>query len=179
MRLEVRSQAAEDAREGREVVTRAFDDDGHVADLAEALGARTDVQASLVAVEAGQIVGHTHLSVSWIDAPNRLIQVLTLSPLAVEPSRQSRGVGTRLLAEAVATATHLGSPLVFLEGDPAYYSPRGWRAAVELGFSPPSTRIPIPAFQVRDLDGYDPGSMTGALVYNDTFWAFDSVGLRA
>ncbi len=179
MAYEVRSQAVEDAREVRGVITRAFGDDGHVADLAEALRARTDLQASLVAVEAGQIVGHAHLSVSWVDAPSRLIQVLTLSPLAVEPSWQSRGLGTRLLDEAVSTAAKLGSPLVFLEGDPAYYSGRGWRAAVDLGFSRPSTRIPVPAFQVVALDGYQPGSMTGALVYNDTFWAFDSVGLRA
>ena len=75
------------------MITEAFGDDGHVADLADALRGRTDIQASLVAVEQGSIVGHTHLSASWIDAPTRLIQVLTLSPLAVAPSRQSRGVG--------------------------------------------------------------------------------------
>lgn len=178
MVLEVRPQRPEDARAVRQVITDAFGDDGHVADLAEALRARSDTQASLVAVEQDSVVGHTHLSASWVDAPTRLIQVLTLSPLAVLPSRQSRGVGTRLLTQALAVAARLASPLVFLEGDPGYYSRRGWRAAADLGFSPPSTRIPIPAFRVVALDTYEPESMTGALVYNDTFWAFDSVGLR-
>lgn len=178
MTFEVRLQAAADAREVRQVITKAFGDDGHVADLANALSARTDRQASLVAVEQGRVIGHTHLSVSWVDAPTRLVQVLTLSPLAVVPSRQSRGVGSRLLTEAIVTASTLGTPLVFLEGDPAYYSRRGWRAAAELGFTPPSKRIPGPAFQVVTLDTYQATTMTGALVYNDTFWAFDSVGLR-
>lgn len=162
----------------RQVITDAFGDGGDVADLAEALRARSDTQASLVAVEEDSLVGHTHLSVSWVDAPTRLIEVLTLSPLAVVPSRQSRGIGTRLLAEALAVAARLEAPLVFLEGDPGYYSRRGWQAAVDLGFSPPSTRIPASAFRVVTLDTYEPESMTGALVYNDTFWAFDSVGLR-
>jgi putative acetyltransferase len=178
MALKVRPQRPTDAQAVRDVITAAFDDDGHVADLAEALRARTDTQASLVAVDQGQIVGHTHLSVGWVDAPARLIQVLTLSPLAVVPSRQSRGVGKLLLVHAIAEAANLAAPLVFLEGDPAYYSRHGWRAAVDLGFSPPSQRIPLPAFQVITLDTYEPASMTGALVYNDTFWAFDSVGLR-
>ncbi len=178
MAFEVRPQEPQDERAVREVITEAFNDDGHVADLAVALRTRTDTRASLVALEQGSVVGHTHLSVSWIDAPARLIQVLTLSPLAVVPSRQSLGVGKLLLTQAIATAANLAAPLVFLEGDPAYYSRRGWRPAADLGFSPPSKRIPLPAFQVITLDSYEPASMTGALVYNDIFWAFDSVGLR-
>lgn len=178
MSIEVRRQQEADAPAVRTVITAAFGDDGRVAGLVEALRTRTDRQASLVALDQGQVVGHTHLSISWVDAPSRLVEVLTLSPLAVAPAHQSRGVGTRLLAEAISTAQALGAPLVFLEGDPAYYSRHGWRAATDLGFIRPSTRIPVPAFQVVTLERYDPASMTGALIYNDTFWAHDLVGLR-
>jgi putative acetyltransferase len=41
----------------------------------------------------------------------------------------------------------------------------------------PSLRFPDAAFQVATLSGYEPW-MTGTLVYPDTFWAHDCVGLR-
>jgi putative acetyltransferase len=176
--IAIRRQVASDAAAVRNVITDAFGDDGQVADLAEALRARPDKQVSLVATEQDEIVGHTHLSISWVDAPNELIEVLTLSPLAVAPAHQSRGAGNRLLAGAITAAGRLHAPLIFLEGDPGYYSRHGWRAAADLGFTAPSTRIPPAGFQVVPLESYDPGSMTGALVYNDTFWTFDKVGLR-
>ena len=44
--------------------------------------------------------------------------------------------------------------------------------------SPMAAMSPIwPRHCVR-AQTYEPESMTGALVYNDTFWAYDSVGLR-
>jgi putative acetyltransferase len=176
--IEVRPQAKGDEARVRTLLSEAFDDTGHVADLAEALRARKDKQASLVALDDGLLVGHTHLSICWVDAPTRLVEVLTLSPLAVTPSHQSRGIGKRLLNEAICTAVALGSPLLFVEGDPAYYSRHGWLAATDLGFIAPSTRIPLAAFQVVALQTYDSVVMRGALIYNDTFWSHDSVGLR-
>ena len=61
-------------------------------------------------------------------------------------------------------------PLVFLEGDPAYYSTRGFERADLHGFRSPSLRIPAPAFQVALLSAYEPW-MTGTLVYSEVFWA--------
>ncbi|MBN9619754.1 MAG: N-acetyltransferase [Actinobacteria bacterium] len=176
--MEVRAQTDTDRAAVQAVITEAFDDGGRVAGLAQTLRARTDKQASLVAADGALVVGHTHLSISWVDAPTRLVEVLTLSPLAVAPSHQARGIGRRLLAEATRVAADLGSPLLFLEGDPAYYSRHGWLPATPLGFSPPSPRIPAAAFQVVTLPAYEPATMRGALVYNDTFWAYDCVGLR-
>ncbi len=178
MTIDIRTESDADAGQVADVITQAFADDGRVARLAAALRARPDTQAGLVAVEGGRIVGHTHLSISWVDAPEALVEVLTLSPLAVSPDRQSCGIGTRLLDRARGAAEGLGAPLLFLEGDPGFYAARGWSAAADLGFTAPSSRIPAAAFQVMPLATYDAGSMRGALVYNDTFWAHDCVGLR-
>lgn len=82
------------------------------------------------------VVGHTMLSASRLDAPQRLVDVATLSPLGVHPRFQGRGVGTELVA-----------------------------------------RIPDEAFQVSILSAYEPW-MTGTLVYSESFWALDCVGLR-
>jgi putative acetyltransferase len=177
--IAIRAQRPEDDSAVRRVLTAAFADDGRVAALAEALRGRLDRGAALVAVDGeNEIVGHVQLSVSWVDARERLVDVLVLSPLAVAPTHQSRGIGSRLLTAAREKAESLGAPLLFLEGDPGYYSARGWRPAGELGFSPPSARIPGAAFQVVTLRGYDPTTMRGALIYNDTFWSHDCVGLR-
>ena len=172
----IRRQVTEDAAAVRDVVGRAFGAHDDVVDLEEALARRPD-STGYVALLDDQVVGHVRLTRSWIDAEARVVEVLVLSPLSVAPEWQHRGIGKALVAHAVAEAQRASVPAVFLEGDPAYYSRLGWRPAAELGVTPPSVRIPARAFQVVELPGWEP-SMRGALVYADTFWAFDCVGLR-
>jgi predicted N-acetyltransferase YhbS/predicted kinase len=150
---------------------------GKLTQVLRALDSSGAVRASLVAVDGDRIIGHIQLNRCWLDAPRALVEVLVLSPLAVDPGRQRQGVGTALVRAAVAEAQRLGTPAVFLEGSPDYYGRRGFQAATPLGFVRPSTRIPEPAFQVALLPPYEPW-MTGQLVYCDAFWATDAVGLR-
>jgi len=123
------------------------------------------------------VAGHVALTRGWLDAERRLVEVLVLSPLSVRPDLQGRGVGRRLVAAATEEAERLGSPLVLLEGDPAYYGRLGFEPAARHGLVPPSVRIPGPACQVRLLSAFERW-MTGALVYPDVFWRLDLVGLR-
>lgn len=148
-----------------------------VARLVTALDDSGSTRASLVVEVDAQVVGHVQLSRSWVDAREALVDVLVLSPLSVDPAHQGRGIGTMLLDAARAEAVRLDAPALFLEGDPGYYSGRGWSAGGPLGFVPPSARIPAPAFQVVLLPSYQPW-MTGALVYCEPFWSLDCVGLR-
>jgi putative acetyltransferase len=174
----IREQRPAERAAVRDVIIRAFDEIV-VADLAEALQDRPDRRrgASLVAEIGGELVGHVQLSWSWLDAPARLVDVLVLSPLSVVPEHQRQGVGGQLVRHAIAAARQLGAPLLFVEGDPRYYGRFGFQAGGDHGFTAPSLRIPAPGFQVVVLDAHEPW-MTGALVYNDTFWALDCVGLR-
>jgi putative acetyltransferase len=172
----VRRTTPADTNAVHDVVVAAFVDEPEVAGLQDALAARPD-NTGYVAEHAGRVVGHVGLTRCWIDAEDRLVEALVLSPLSVSPDVQRRGVGIALLARAVAHARGAGAPAVFLEGDPAYYSRQGWRPAAELGVTPPSPRIPPPAFQCVRLPAYEDW-MRGALVYPDTFWTYDCVGLR-
>ena len=175
----VRDLQPADSAAVRQLVTAAFADDGRVADLAAALEARPDRPGvALVAELDDEPVGLVQLSRGWVDAEIRLAEVLVLSPLGVLPTYQRRGVGRALCRSALQRAEQLGAPAVFLEGDPGYYARLGWQRAGALGFSAPSTRIPDVAFQVFVLPAWQ-AWITGQLVYNDTFWAFDCVGLRA
>jgi putative acetyltransferase len=163
----------------RRVHARAFGDDGTVAALTDALRAAPAPLAplSFVASAGSEVAGHVMLSASRLDAPPRLVDVYVLSPLGVLPEYQRQGIGTALIEVALAAARDGGVPLVFLEGDPAYYGRRGFERADGYGFRAPSLRIPPPGFQVARLPGHEPW-MTGTLVYSDAFWAHDCVGLR-
>ena len=175
----VREQRAEDALGVRQVIVEAFgpEEGEKVADLARALTDSPNHRLGIVAEEDGRIVGHVQLSRSWVDAPQRLVEVQVLSPLSVLPAYQGKGIGGQLVGRAIEEAGKAGAPLLFLEGSPTYYSRLGFGPGRKLGFTPPSVRIPDAAFQVVLLPAYEPW-MTGALVYNEVFWAFDSVGLR-
>jgi len=177
--VRIREETEADRAAIRDVQTRAFGDDGLVAELVDALrAARAPLPVqSFVAEEDGQVAGHVMLSASRLDAPLRLVDVYVLSPLGVAPEYQRHGIGTRLIEHAIAAADSSGVPLLFLEGSPRFYSKRGFERADAAGFRSPSLRIPEPAFQVVRLSSYEPW-MTGTLVYSETFWALDCVGLR-
>ena len=163
----------------REVHRRAFAGDPRVPKLVDALRAAPAPLSplSFVATANGRVVGHVLLSASRLDAPRRLVDVLVLSPLGVDPEHQRTGIGSRFIAHALDAADARSIPLVFLEGSPGYYGRRGFESASAAGFRSPSLRIPDAGFQVARLSSYE-SWMTGTLVYAETFWALDCVGLR-
>jgi putative acetyltransferase len=132
---------------------------------------------SLVATAEDVIVGHVLFTRSLLDAPAQLVEVQVLSPVAVTPERQRQGIGSALIRRGLEMVAMRDVPLVFLEGEPSYYSQLGFDAAAAQGFRKPSLRIPDAAFQVAKLEAYE-SWMTGTLVYADPFWECDAVGLR-
>ncbi len=159
----------------------AFGDHGLVvANLVDALrdAVTPDNGLSLVAVDAhGDVVGHVMFTRGLLDAPLRLVEVQVLSPVAVLPTRRGRGIGSALIRAGLVIMIERCVPVVFLEGDPGYYSRLGFAAGAEQGFRKPSLRIPDAAFQAVRLPHHQPW-MTGTLVYSETFWRHDAVGLR-
>ena len=173
----VRAEEASDLPETRAVVSAAFGDEP-VAELLDGLRASSAWRdLSFVAAQDGRVVGHVSFTRGWLDAPQRLVEVLVLSPLSVHPSSQGTGVGSALVRRTLELLQDRPEPLVFLEGSPSYYSRLGFRPGGPHGFIAPSTRIPPAAFQFVVLPSYE-GWMTGALVYPDAFWEHDAVGLR-
>ena len=172
----IRRVVPADAAALRDVIARAFDAQPGVVALEEALAKRSD-SIGYVALMDDQVVGQVRLTRGWIDAEAELVEVLYLSPLSVAPEWQRRGIGRALVAYATVEAKRAAVPAIFLEGDPAFYGRLGWRPASELGVTPPSARIPKPACQAVSFPGWQPW-MRGTLVYADTFWALDFVGLR-
>lgn len=176
----IRTETPDDVNHIAAVHLAAFGQDEPIPDLVDRLR-QLDAPlptVSLVAEDtSGRIIGHLMLSHSWLDAPDRLIDILVLSPLGVRPSAQRQGVGKALISEAINMAGQTTAPILVLEGSPTYYAARGFVAASTLNIRRPSLRIPEKALQVVTLPGFDP-RMTGSLVYRDLWWEMDCVGLR-
>ncbi|MEV0202820.1 N-acetyltransferase [Nonomuraea sp. NPDC050691] len=178
--MNLRDEQQGDGEAVRTVQRRAFGDHGTVvADLVDTLrGTITpDTGLSLVAEDAGRVIGHVMFTPSLLDAPRRLVEVQVLSPLAVAPEHQRQGVGSALVRRGLEVLAERSVPLVFLEGDPGYYRRFGFQPGGVHGFRKPSLRIPDAAFQVLTFPAYEPW-MTGTLVYSQPFWQHDAVGLR-
>lgn len=172
MQLTIRPETPKDHAAVRALTLAAFEGDAGLPELVKDL---RQAQAplptiSLVATYGDHPpLGHVMLSHAWLDGPARLIDVLVLSPLSVDPPHQRRGIGTALIEAAIAAADAQGVPFVVLEGSPPYYGPRGFDAAEPLGIRRPSLRIPERAFQLARLSAYDP-SLTGTFVYKNVHW---------
>ncbi|MGB8860886.1 MAG: N-acetyltransferase [Ilumatobacteraceae bacterium] len=178
--LSIRVMRPEEWAAARAVTVDAFGDDPTIGELLDGLRSSWSWEddLSFVALRGSEIVGHVVFSHAFLDAPERIVDVLVLGPVGVRSDRQREGVGTALITEALRIlSAHRPEPLVFLEGHPSYYPRFGFRQGHELGFVAPSLRIPQAAFMVYCLPAYQPW-MRGTLVYPDVFWQQDAVGLR-
>jgi putative acetyltransferase len=103
---------------------------------------------SLVAVQAGDVVGHVVATRGRLEPAGA--PALGLGPIGVRPDRQAGGIGTVLVHALLAVAEAAGERLVALLGDPAYYRRFGFVASTELGVGAPDPAWG-PHFQVRTL----------------------------
>jgi putative acetyltransferase len=178
--MQLRPETRHDVAAVQRLHRLAFGDHGGtVAALVAALrpALTRDQGLSLLAERDGRVVGHVLFTRSLLDAPRCLVPIQVLSPLAVLPQEQRRGIGSALVRTGLEVMEERGVPVVFLEGSPAYYGRFGFLAGAGCGFRRPSLRIPPPAFQALRLAAWEPW-MTGTLVYSQPFWEHDSVGLR-
>ena len=156
----IRDETIEDRPAVRQVTAAAFEGPAE-ADLVAALSDSGDVAFSLVAEEAGTIIGH--ILFSRLRAPDRC---LALAPVSVAPDRQRQGIGSRLVREGLARAGRDGWLAVFLVGDPAFYGRFGFRAAAAAKFETPYPKRYFLAIELA------PGALderSGAVIYPPAF----------
>ena len=128
-------------------------------------------ELALVAEDDSGVIAHAMLSWVAVEGGSRP-RILNLTPMSVRPDRQRRGVGTRLIRDALGRAEAAGEPAVMVEGIPGCYPRFGFEPAIPLGFVSPDPKIPDEAFLVKRLPGYTPG-LAGLIVYPA---AFDVLG---
>ena len=127
-----------DDREGvQELYLAAFPEEERdvVARLADNLIMEGEGIISLVARQESGIVGH--VSFSPVDLGGSEDEGYILAPLAVRPECQKQGIGTRLVEVGLEQMREAGIAIVFVYGDPAYYSRFGFSAELAAGHHPP------------------------------------------
>ena len=163
----IRSETPSDGAAIRRVHVEAFGQPDE-ADLVDALRAAGALRISLVAAEAGAVVGHVAFSPVVIRGGASTINALGLAPMAVLPGWQRRGIGSRLVRAGLAACGETPHGLVFVLGAPAFYGRFGFKPAKPPGLAwehggPPG------AFMVQAIRrGMLPG-IRGVVAYRPEF----------
>ncbi|MBL1407133.1 GNAT family N-acetyltransferase [Sphingobacterium faecale] len=126
-------------------------------------------ELSLVAELNHQIVGYILLTRIRIVTPlAEGVSALALAPVAVSPSHQRKGIGSRLINYAHETARNLGFGSVVVLGHEDYYPRLGYKMAkdynVSLPFDVPEKNCMILELQEDALRGH-----SGQVIYPKEF----------
>lgn len=127
----------------RDLVTAAFLTADHAsgteADIVEGVRAEDAVLVELVAVDAGQIVGHVLFSRMTCDPP---MLVAALGPVSVDPGRQKSGVGGAMIREGLERCRALGAQASLVLGHTDYYPRFGYSHAAVAKVTSPYAAFP-------------------------------------
>lgn len=122
----IRAESASDHGGIDEIHRSSFPRDAEVR-LVHALRQAGLSRVSLVAEIDGRIVGHVLFSEIQIERPDgSRVPSLSLAPLAVLPSYERRGIGTRLIREGLRQSRDAGYGSVFVLGSPKLYGRCGF-----------------------------------------------------
>lgn len=139
--------------------------------LVEALRASAEPQLSLVADDAGRVVGNVFFSPVEIEPPPSP-PVAGLAPVGVLPERQGRGIGSALVRAGLELCATVGWRAVVLLGDPGYYARFGFVLAAPRGLRYESEAFDS-AFQLLELT---PGALAGCRGWVRYHEAFGEIG---
>lgn len=147
--VEIRVEEPRDAVAVRAVNESAFDT--HVeANVVDALRDGPDT-VSLVAEEAGEIVGHILFSPVTVGRRGKVVVGMGLAPMAIVPARQRRGIGSALVTRGLETLRERGCPFVVVLGHPDFYPRFGFERASIHGLACQWAGVPDEAFMVTIL----------------------------
>ena len=107
---------------------------------------------SLVALDERKIVGHILFSPATIETDRGLVEGMGLTPMAVLPERQRRGIGSSLAKRGLDLLRQRSCPFVNVLGYPEY-SPRfGFERTCTYGLRSQWESVPDEAFLVLFFD---------------------------
>ncbi|MCF3638646.1 N-acetyltransferase [Rhizobium sp. TRM95111] len=161
----LRDEGAGDVDAIRALTARAFAgmpySDGSEPAIVDRLRAAGALTLSLVAEEAGLVVGH--VAFSPVTVTDGSTGWYGLGPISVAPERQGQGIGSALVREGFARLKALGAAGCVLVGDPGYYGRFGLSTGPALTYdgAPPEYFMHVAFSQVY---------ATGGVSYHPAFY---------
>ena len=142
----IRATTTDDLNDIRNIHLSAFPDSENqiVATLAVNL-LREKTSLSLAAEIDGAVVGHIVFSPVTIDNNNNW-RGMILSPVAVKPEFQKQQIGSQLINSGIEQLTQMGTNMLFVYGDPAYYA--------RFGFDADLAATVLPAYKLEYPSGW-------------------------
>jgi putative acetyltransferase len=138
------------------------------AELVHSLRKSGNARVSLVAEAEYQIIGHVLFSPVTIESCDA--SGLGLAPMAVLPSFQRQGVGSRLVEAGLAACRERGAGFVVVLGWPEFYPRFGFRRAIESGLG--NEYGAEDEFMVLELSSGGLPPFRGTVRYGPEFAAF-------
>lgn len=168
MSMQIRKETAGDIPVIAAVTASAFLNAPHTSHteqfIVDALRRAGKLAISLVADSEGTVVGH--VAVSPVSISDGAPGWFGLGPISVAPEHQGRGVGSRLMYEALHILRENGAVGCVVLGEPGYYNRFGFR--VEPALVLPG--VPPEYFQAVSFDSSQP---RGIVSYHEAFNAQD------
>jgi putative acetyltransferase len=148
-------------------VNRAAFETTTEADLVDALRVQAEPMISLVAEDAGSIVGHICFSPVTLSGHAEL-KIMGLAPMAVLPAEQRRGIGSALVRAGLERCRQLGSAAVVVLGHPEYYPRFGFVPASRFGIGS-EYDVPDDVFMALELEAGILNGKSGTIRYHAAF----------
>jgi putative acetyltransferase len=166
--ITIREESAPDLPAIEAVTTLAFLDAPHSSHteqfIVNALRRAGQLQVSLVAEVDGAVIGH--VAVSAVTISDGTPGWFGLGPVSVLPRQQGRGVGSRLVRQALEMLRERGAAGCAVLGEPRYYGRFGFRASPGLVLP----GVPPEYFQALSFGGSLP---RGTVFFHEAFNARD------
>lgn len=150
--------------------TEAFSNDVE-ARLVHALEESSERLISLVAEDGDTLVGHILFSPVTLTGDEGALRIMGLAPMAVLPSHQRKGIGTRLVEEGLKRCQDDGYDAVVVLGHADYYPRFGFRPADEYDLTS-EYEAPPGAFMVKELKAECLKGHRGTIQYHAAFSKF-------
>ena len=132
--MHIRAEQISDVTEIRTLTQSAFLNASHTSHtehlIVDALRSADALTVSLVATEAGRIVGH--VSVSPVNISSGAAHWYGLGPVSVLPEMQGLGIGSRLIEAALVQLQTQSAQGCVVLGEPEYYQRFGFKAEPSL-----------------------------------------------
>ena len=166
MSLNIRQELPSDVAAIHDLTRAAFLNATHTTHteqyIVDALRKAGALPISLVAEQAGEIVGH--VAVSPVSISDRSADWYGLGPISVRPELQRKGIGSLLMQAALRRLRERGSAGCVLVGDPSYYSRFGFKAEASLVLAD----VPPEYFQALP---FGPSLPSGMVTFHEAFRA--------
>jgi putative acetyltransferase len=164
----VRLEKPEDIPQIRAINEEAFGQPDE-ANIIDKLRSSCSDLLSLVAEDDGIVVGHILFSPVVIINRKSILKGMGLAPMAVLPSRQREGIGSKLVRSGLDILRTRGCPFVIVLGHAEYYPKFGFEPASKYNMVCQWEGVPDEVFMAMVFDNRKSDNLKGVAKYRDEF----------